>query len=161
MPVTMEQVLLALSAIEPDYTEMAQVGPEALPHLEILVEAMDPLLASKAVCLASVIGGDQSIEILKKAAHSPHPEVRIAAAVGARNLGLPAAAEFLTLLLNDMDSGVRKIALNSIPSDALPMLLTKIEVMVTTDPEPFIRQLSSEVIRGLIKPRSEKRKTSK
>lgn len=152
MPVTMKQVLLALSTIEPDYTEMAQIGPEAFPHLEILIEAMDPLIASKAVCLASVIEGDQSVEILKKAAKSFHPEVRIAAAVGARNQAIPVAGELLMPLLSDEDSGVRKIALYAIPSSIPPLLLTKLEIMVTTDPEPFIRKLSEEVLRGQIQP---------
>ena len=149
MPATMEQVIHELSAIEPNYVEMAELGPDALPHLDTLVEAMDPLLASKAVCLAGVIGGGQSVDILKKAAHSLHPEVRIAAAVGAYNLGLPAANELLTLLLGDEDSGVRKVALSSIRADAPHVLRTKIEAMINTDTEVFIRELSSEVLQRL------------
>jgi hypothetical protein len=38
MPVTMEQVRAFLDPEEPDYQQAAQLGPEALPHLEELGE---------------------------------------------------------------------------------------------------------------------------
>lgn len=148
MTLTMEEVLHALGAIEPEYAEMAKLGPEALPYLAILVDATDILLASKAVSLASVIRDDRSIAILQRAAQSPYPEVRIAAAAGAGNLDSPVASEILSPLLSDPDSGVRKIALHSTPQAAPPALRTKIEMIAISDPEPFVRQLAEEVLRA-------------
>ena len=55
MPVTMQQVRLILDSEEPDYGLGAQLGAEALPHLETLVRSGNPMLASKAVYLASLI----------------------------------------------------------------------------------------------------------
>lgn len=146
MTLTIEEVMQALRAIEPDYAEMAKLGPEALPHLALLADATDVLLASKAVSLAGAIRDDRSIEILKRAAQSPYPEVRIAAAAGTRYLDASVAGEILGPLLGDPDSGVRKIALHSTPQDTPPELRTKIGILAISDPESFIRQLAEEFL---------------
>ena len=48
------------------------------------------------------------MDILKSAAQSKYPEVRIAAASGSKNLGLEKINEVLSLLKDDGDVGVRK-----------------------------------------------------
>src|SRR5688500_13669650 len=68
---------------EPNYkAAAADLGPEALPILEALVVGSDPLLASKAAYLASLIPGDEAARVLETASRSDHPTVRVAAAAG-------------------------------------------------------------------------------
>jgi hypothetical protein len=114
MVVTKQQVIDMLNADEPNYPEAAKLGPDALPHLDTLVKTADPLLASKATYLASLIQGEQSLDVLRAAAQSNHPEVRVAAAAGARNLSITVVKDILLKLLTDEDIGVREEALNSL-----------------------------------------------
>jgi hypothetical protein len=65
MAITIEQVLDQLLPDEPDYGGAAErLGPEALPHLENLVRGEDPLMASKAAYLASLIKDDRATIVL-------------------------------------------------------------------------------------------------
>jgi hypothetical protein len=146
MAVTREQVLNALYPEEPDYEQGAQLRSEALSHIEELVKEMDPAFASKAAYLASLIRHDQSATILKEAAQSSYPEVRVAAAAGARNLDAEAGSGVLLSLLDDQDAGVRKTALQSVPDDASHELRAKIQDLTSTDPHTDIRSLSDQVL---------------
>jgi HEAT repeat protein len=114
MVVTKQQVIDMLNPDEPNYPEAAKLGPDALPHLDTLVKTADPLLASKATYLASLIQDEQSIDVLKAAAQSNHPEVRVAAAAGARNLSVTETKDILFKLLADEDIGVREEAMNTL-----------------------------------------------
>lgn len=87
MPVTMHEVRERLDADEVDYAEAAELGAGALPHLAEIVAGEDTLLASKAVYLASVIGGDGSAAIVAEAADSGDPILRVVASAAMRNLG--------------------------------------------------------------------------
>jgi HEAT repeat protein len=110
MLVTMEQVLAELDPDEPDYENAAKLGSEALPHLEVIVKKEDALLASKATYLASFIHDKASVAVLDSAARSVHPEVRVAAAYGSRNLDLPEVKKVLEVLKDDQDENVRNIS---------------------------------------------------
>lgn len=149
MPVTMEQVIAALSREEPNYPEAAKLGPGALPHLGKLVESMDPLLASKAAYLAGLIQDPGNVGVLERAARSPNAAVRVSAAATARNLPAARASEILLNLVHDQDGGVRRLALKSVPPDAAPKLRRKIEAMGEVEPDPELRRLSNEVLRRL------------
>jgi hypothetical protein len=116
MVVTMQQVLDALNPFEPDYSEAEIFGSEALPHLEILVKTAEPLLASKAASMASMIQDTRSVNILMTCTKSKFREVRVAAAVGSGNLRVPGVDKILGVLTNDQDEGVRRIAVKSIES---------------------------------------------
>jgi len=148
---TMQQIRAILDSDEPDYALAAQLGPDALPHIETLVKDVDPMLASKAAYLAGLIQDNRSTTVLKVAAQSKYPEVRIAAAAGARHLSTQAASDVLITLLEDQDPGVRKIALKSAPIDAPLALRKKIESLTTKDPENFLRSLSADVFSRLRK----------
>ena len=113
MVVTMQQVLDALNPEEPNYTTAAELGPDALPHLENIVKSGEHMLASKAGYLASLIPDKEAVSVLKEAAQHADPIVRVAATAGAGNLAPSAADEVLTLLENDQDEGVRKLAKKS------------------------------------------------
>lgn len=111
MVVTMQQVLDALTPFEPEYNEAKIFGPEALTHLEILVNTAEPLLASKAASMASMIQDSTSVSILMAAANSKFREVRVAAAYGSRNLLTGEVNKVLDVLKNDQDCNIRNIAL--------------------------------------------------
>ena len=83
MATTEAQVRAYLDPEEPNYTAAAAaLGPDALPVLEALVQEADPLLASKAAYLASLIPDERAARVLEQAAHSRHATVRVAAAAG-------------------------------------------------------------------------------
>jgi hypothetical protein len=119
MAVTMKQVRAVLDPEEPDYASGAALGPEALPHLDALVNAGDQMLASKAAYLASLIADPRSADVVQKAARSANPAVRVAAAAAAPNLKA-GGEEVLRGLAGDPDGGVRKVARTKLGDDALP-----------------------------------------
>jgi HEAT repeat protein len=112
----MEQVLAKIYPEEPDYVNAAELGPEALPHLETIVMTADPMLAAKATSMASHIQHERSVSVLMSAARSKHELVRVTAAAGSRNLRIPSINGVLDLLKNDKDAGVRMQALKSVES---------------------------------------------
>ena len=102
MSITIQEVRRRIDLDELDYPALAaELGAEALPHLQVLAEGRDAMLASKATYLASLIGGEQSVRILEAAVQRPEPEVRIAAASGVRNLHVADAEPFVDRLLED------------------------------------------------------------
>lgn len=146
MTVTLEQVLQVLSPEEPDYSGAERLGSEALSHLIALVTGSDPMLASKAAYLASLIKSDQSADVLRVAAQSQDPIVRVAAAAGVRNLNLIAADQISLMLLDDADVGVRKVVLKSLPTQVTPQLRVKLEALSRQESNPLVRQLSTEAL---------------
>lgn len=115
MAVSMEDVRAALDPEEPDYEAAARLGEEAMPHLQELAGGPDPMLASKAVYLAGLIGGDDAGEIVLTAAHDDDAAVRVAAASSTRRLSADATEAVLIDLVADSDPGVRKMAHRAIP----------------------------------------------
>jgi hypothetical protein len=148
MPVTMKQVRAHLDPEEPDYSAAAQLGPDAIPHVVRLVQGTDPMLASKAAFLASLIQSNRSIAILEQAANSSRAEVRIAAAAGVRNLKR-APVSLVDTLLKDPDVGVRKVTLRSIEAQPMKGLKAKIEEIAQKDSDGFIRNLASQIAKRL------------
>jgi HEAT repeat protein len=146
MPVTMEQVRVALEPDEPNYAQARQLGPEALPHLSEIVAAGDPMLASKATYLAGLIAAEGSADIVSQAAQSPDPILRVAAAGAARNLPPHDASDILVELVADDDVGVRKVAITSTSPEATAELRERIEHASHDDAAPRIRELAAEAL---------------
>jgi HEAT repeat protein len=145
MPVTMEDVRRALDADEVDYVAAATVfGRDALPHLERFAQGPDVMLASKAVYLASVIGGEAASSILADAAGSPQPPIRVAAASGLRNLAEGGVESVADRLLGDADVGVRKVALVSAAQLGAGMA-ERVREVARHDPEPVLRDLAGRL----------------
>jgi hypothetical protein len=109
----MAKVRALLDLDEPRYAEAAKLGAKAIPHLRTLVREGDPMLASKATYLASLIRSGGALDVVKAAAESSEPTVRVAAAAAARNLPAAATDEVLASLSSDEDAGVRKTALRA------------------------------------------------
>jgi HEAT repeat protein len=148
MTVTREQVLAQLYPDEPDYEGAAQLGPEALPHLMRLIEEGDPDLASKATSLASVIDAAESIEAVDKAARSPDPVIRVAAAAALGNLSeMP--DPLAQGMLNDEDVGVRKLALRSLERQQPAGFKQKAQQIAANDPNPVLREHAARIAEEL------------
>ncbi len=139
MAVTMEQVRAALDPEEPDYKEAAQLGTDALPHLEVLVESGDTMLAAKATYLASLIKGARAAEVVRQASQSADPVVRVAAAAASANLTAAAATSVLVNLVGDADFGVRKVARQQAqdrPSEKLSSALESLDAGLESLDQP-------------------------
>jgi hypothetical protein len=109
----MEDVRRILDPEEPDYSRVAGLGADALPHLSALVTGDDPMLASKATYAASLLDGDTGEPVVRLAAGSSDPAVRVAAAAAARNQLPESAGRLLTGLASDPDPGIQKVARRS------------------------------------------------
>jgi HEAT repeat protein len=147
MPVTMQQVLAEIDKDEPNYAAAAGLGWEALPHLQMIIEADDPLRAAKAAYAASLIGGMDSPEVLRKAAAHRDPQVRLAMAHGLKNSASGAPTELLKQLLEDGDPGVRKVALGTVEHLAHPELRDIVTAISERDPEDFVRKAAANAAR--------------
>lgn len=143
MSVTIEDVLARIDLDEINYpAAAAELGPDALPVLAELAEGGDPMLASKAVYLASVISDPGSARIVERAAQHGDPRVRIAAAAGLRNLAEQDAEPHVEALLRDDDLGVRKVALRSAAAFDSPAMTAHVRRLAEEDPEPAMRDLA-------------------
>jgi HEAT repeat protein len=124
--VSMEDVRRAIDPEEPDYLAAASsLGREALPFLAELAEGPDAMTASKAVSLAGLIGGDDAVPIITRAAQADRAELRIVAVAAAGGLGRN-GEEVVADLLGDDDAGVRKYAVRAVgeqPSARIRRLL--------------------------------------
>jgi hypothetical protein len=136
MPVTMKDVRAVLDPEEPDYEKAAKLGRGALPHLEVLVSSDDTMLASKATFLASLIKDARAAEIVRKAAQSNDPPVRVAAAAAATNLAAPGASAVLLELVSDPDPGVRKVARKAVPGKPSARLAEKLKALKAESKPP-------------------------
>jgi len=144
MPITMQQILARLDTDEPEYAALAALGPEAIPHLKVLVRSDDPGIAAKAAYLATLINTDESADIMEAASASPHETVRVAAAAGMRNLTAAKAGPWVERLLDDSDPGVRKQALQTI--SALDLNVDpKVAKISTSDPEKELRVMAKNL----------------
>lgn len=146
MSVTMKDVRAYLDPDEPDYAEAAKMGPDAISYLKELVNGPDIMLASKAAYLASLIKSDKSVSVLEAAAGNREPVVRVAAASGLRNLSEQDAGKVSDLLIEDRDTGVRKITLKSISGFRSPKMIAKVQKLAEKDPESFIRDMAFSAV---------------
>lgn len=146
--VTMEEVRAQLEREEPNYAEAAQLGPGVLPHLLVLVRDDDPLLASKAAYLTTLIRDPRALAGVEVAARSPHPVVRVATAGGLRNLA-DVPEGLWDRMLRDPDVGVRQATLGSIAASRPAGVKGKVQDASRNDPDQDVRRLAREVVNQL------------
>jgi HEAT repeat protein len=146
MAITVNDVRAFLDAEEVDYAAASLLGAEALPILDELVHGDDPMLASKATYLASLIPGDRQPAILADAASSPEVTVRVAAASGLANLDEPEAAALVDNLLGDDDFGVRKQAVRSASAFDSASMADRVRRVAEGDPEELLRGIAADAL---------------
>ena len=145
---TIEELRSVLSGDEIDYPGVAaQVGSDALPQLLELAQEGDQAIAPRAVYLASLLpaaGGTDPADVVRAGMTSGDELMRIAAAASLANLtNVPGG---LVALLSDPDAGVRKVALQSTVANPFPGAREAVMAMVDNDPEPFVRDLASDIV---------------
>ena len=147
MTITMSQVRAKLDVDEPDYSAISNaLGVDAIPYLQKLVEEANPLLASKAAYLASLIGSADAVKVVETASRHPDPTVRVASATGAKNLSVAAASQCLETLLDDVDIGVQKAALQAVGTGTGDMVRASVEHLVRGNTDPNIRRLGYDAL---------------
>jgi HEAT repeat protein len=147
MEVTFEVVRQALQADEPRYRQLAaELGTDALQHLQKLIASEDSMLASKAAYLAGVIGSDAAIPILQQAAASADVKVRVAAAAAAAWLPSANASDVLASLVDDADVGVQKVALRSVPQTPSDYLMGRVKWLSSGDASEVVKKESAAAI---------------
>lgn len=139
MAVTMKAVRALLEPEEPDYDAGKKFGKAALPLLKKLASQKDPMLASKAVCLAGMIGGEESLPTIEQASRNSNISIRVAAAYAVQHLKKGLADGVLTRLLNDKDIGVQKLAIRSAAKSGTVRLRENIMKLSRSKSSTFIR----------------------
>jgi HEAT repeat protein len=148
MNMSFEDVSQAIASEEPDYADASRLGPDALPHLQLIAENSDPMLASKAAYLASLIEDDGAVSVLETAAKRDDATVRVAAAAGVANLGdrRGRATKVIACLLSDADVGVRRRVLASLDRTMSADFRPTLETLRSGDPDMSIRRAASQVL---------------
>lgn len=150
MAITMMDVRFWLDPDEVDYTSAKRkLGSAAIPYLMELVRGADLGLASKATYLVSMIKSDQTPEVMKAAAKSSEPLLRVAAASGIRNLPSVQAVMMVDELIDDQDVGVRNVLVKSAARFRSRQMVARMQKMAEMDPEPFVRELAESTVRSM------------
>lgn len=139
MSISMEQKLEnILNADEPNYSDAAaELGSEAIPFLEKFIESEDPLIASKAAYLTSLIDDNRTISLLEKASKSEIVEVRIATAHGIKNT-IANKKQQRTLQSDDQ--------LAEVFNKDMESLYNILNSILKTDPEEDVRNAAHDTI---------------
>lgn len=146
MALSINQLRLRLGADEPDYPALARLGPAIVPKLVQLVTDRFEYVAANAASLAGLIGGEQAVTVLARAAQNPSPLVRTAAAAALARAKGPQVAGLVAKLLSDRDHGVRKFAILSAAARPNAAFAAKIADMSKRDPQAHLRALAAQAL---------------
>ena len=150
MSITMNDVLAYLDSDEPSYDRAAEdLGTDALPYLQQLAEAENAGLAGKATYLAGRIGSPDAAEVLQTAAHHADASVRVAAASAVALVPPSAADPVLRELVNDGDTGVRRIAVECALEQAEPAFLDTLRHVAHYEQDDYIRALADDAVQRI------------
>jgi HEAT repeat protein len=142
MPMTLEQLRAQLSAIEPDDSIYAGIGPSEIPLLDQLLQDKEAWLASRAVFALSKVPDNRAVAILSRAVTDPRQEVRVSLAATVSNLKPSDANNILLNLFADADLGVRKFAVQSVSGTHDAAVHAKLRDIQMRDPAPPIRNVA-------------------
>jgi HEAT repeat protein len=154
MPMTLEQIKNRLSAIEPDDSIYAGIGPSEIPLLEQLLQDKEVWMACRAVFALSRVSDAKAVTILSQAVADPRQEIRVAVAASVSNLNPKDGNNILLKLLTDTELGVRKFAVEAVSGTHDAAVHAKLSDIETRDPAPSIRDLARNKVRelGLVRP---------
>lgn len=154
-PVSRFEVEALLRPIEPDYRALAKLGPAIIPILDELIKVGDSLLAPRAVWAAAALAretkdNNETTEIAKlidQGSRSKDALVRVAAAGAAHTLPPRPGGKISARLLSDRDVGVRKTALEGVPTALSRALATKVEKVAQSDKVPELRAMAATLLK--------------
>lgn len=154
MAMSMAQLRIQLSAIEPDDSMYAGIGSAQIPLLQQLLQDKEAWLASRAVFALSKVATAKAVKVLSQAMLDPRQEIRVAVAASANRLKPKDAKKMLPGLLADAEFGVRKFAIQSVATAHGASVHAKLRELQQRDPAPQIRDLAQARLRELklIKP---------
>lgn len=147
---TLDEVQALIDPDEPDYAHAAAVlSDDDVAHLATLAAGDDVMLASKAVYLAGLVGGDEAAGVVRDAADHADPTVRVSAAAAIKNMPDASALEVGRHLLADDDVGVRKVVLQSAARLESAQVRADLHDAAVDDDEPYLRELAAQLTSGM------------
>ncbi|MEU8263686.1 hypothetical protein AB0C02_24060 [Micromonospora sp. NPDC048999] len=148
MPISLEELRRLLSSDEPDYRAIAAAaGPEAAEHLRVLARDDNVMLASKAVYAASLVDPTAGEQVVREAAASDQPLLRIASASALVNLREDARNRVAERLIDAGDVGVEKLVIRSLGPSLTPRLQQSLARLADSSDSATIRDLSRSKLR--------------
>ena len=145
MAVTMADVVRLLSPDEPDlHRAAAALGPDALAHLEALLDGDDLMMAAKATYVAGLIPDPRGVQVVRRAATKSQRMVRMAAATIAQRMPADRAGDIIITLLRDEDPETRKMAVEAVQPASASAVHAALAQVAKDDPHPYLRKLSEE-----------------
>jgi HEAT repeat protein len=143
---TLDEVRALIDPDEPDYARAAAVvSDDDVAHLATLAAGDDVMLASKAVYLAGLVGGDEAAAVVRQAADHDDPTVRVSAAAAIKNLPDAPAMEVGRHLLRDDDVGVRKVVLQSAARLESAQVRADLLDSAADEDDPYLRELAARL----------------
>lgn len=144
---TMSELLRQLRMIEPNERMFDGIGRAEVGLLRRILDEEEPWLAARAVYALSRIDSDDARQGIRAAKGDSRIEVRSAAAAIANSVPPELSDELLASLLEDVDIGVRKIALRSVSQQNSGKVRQRIEVMVARERNPRLKEMAVERVR--------------
>jgi HEAT repeat protein len=146
---TLAQLRMQLSAIEPNDSTYAGIGPADVPLLKQLLHEDELWMASRAVCALSRVRDPGALTALTQAAADPREGVRVTVAASVHNLKPADASPLLTQLLVDKEMGVRKFAVEAVSQSHDRAVSEKLKEIEQRDPVPAIRDLAKDQLQKI------------
>ncbi|WP_125778206.1 hypothetical protein [Antribacter gilvus] len=144
---TPDELRRLLDADETQYSRIApQLTAADLPMVTELAHDDDPMRASKAIYLASLLGGS---DVVAEAADATDPILQAASASALANLPAPARAHIAEKLVGRGDAAVDKLAIRALEGELSPALTDRLRRLSSSSPSDVVRDLSADTLRRL------------
>lgn len=148
MALSLEQLRLALSNEEPQYVAIAaQLKSSNTAHLKKLSKDPDPMLASKAVYLASLSTDSAALDIVDQAALSDRSLVKIAAASALAHMPDNRKNALAEKLIDDDSVAIQKLVVRGISNPSAD-LQRKLRDLSTSSSSTAVRKLCTDRLRN-------------
>jgi len=144
MPKSIEELRLILSEIEPDNSMYQQIDISDISNLRSLLSEDESWLAARAVHALARLDSTTARQAVVNASLDRRPEIRIAAAVASEFCPVAMADEILGSLLADVDTGVRKFAIQTTSSHNGELVKRRLNEIANTDDNVMLRNLAIE-----------------
>lgn len=146
MAKTIEELSVLLGYIEPDPNLKLGITSEDIPNLEKLSQGEDIVLAMRAVEALCKLNDERAFVPIQKALDRDIPVLKIAVAVGSKYLPKKNFEKIVPSLLEDIDLGVRKITLKSLPKDISTSIKNQVKKMALSDHSATIQKIATKIL---------------
>jgi len=143
---TVEEIKAILSSIETNETMYSLLDQTDIPNVKRMMDEAEPWLAARAIFALSRLGGDESHNIILRAATDERSEVRIAVAASCEILPDAISDTVLNSLIEDSEPGVKKFAIKSITKTSETRLKEKLRAFSREETNEPLRRIAEEKI---------------